>query len=244
MQKYLLPVLNTLAFIAVIIVNYLANALPLFGRSTGEISDMVANLLTPAGYAFAIWSVIYLLTGIWVVLQWVPSWRERTHYKSVGLLFVLASACNVTWLLLWHSLLFYVTLLVMALFLVTLIILYRRLRNNSSTLSLLPFSIYLGWISVATIQNVAVVINTIYSAEPTSFDQMVAVIVLLVGTLISGYMLVKQGDRWYPIVFIWAYGAIGVKQSTYPFVSYSAWVLAALLVVLIVWHVFKKQRTS
>ncbi len=154
-------ILIVLAVVATIAVNGLANALPINGLQTGEISDSFPVYFTPAGYVFAIWGVIYLGLLAYAVYQALPAQRQSPRLRSIRTLFLVGSLANIAWIFLWHYQLFPLTLVAMLVLLGTLIGIYLRLRIGRTSPPLverlavdLPFSIYLGWITVATIANV------------------------------------------------------------------------------------------
>ena len=95
-------ILNAASLIAVVVMNYLANALPLFGRTTEEISAKYPVLVTPASYAFSIWALIYLLLALFVIASWFPSQLDNKVLRSIGPWFMLSCLFNIGWLLLWH----------------------------------------------------------------------------------------------------------------------------------------------
>ncbi|OGZ35027.1 MAG: hypothetical protein A2V60_01260 [Candidatus Portnoybacteria bacterium RIFCSPHIGHO2_01_FULL_39_19] len=115
LNKFLVPV----AYLAMVVVNYLANALPLGGRGTGVISDAYPNLFAPAGYAFSIWGLIYTLLTIYVVYQF--SQKENILTAQVNRLFVVNALFNVGWLFAWHYDVIWLSVLLMIGLLVTLI---------------------------------------------------------------------------------------------------------------------------
>ncbi|HEX7003610.1 MAG TPA: hypothetical protein VF168_05455 [Trueperaceae bacterium] len=155
-----LPWLTVFAFIVVLAMNYLAVSLPLAGRTTGEVSSRFPVSVTPADYAFSIWSVIYLGLAAFTLYQALPA-GAAGRLDRIRLLFLLSCLFNVAWLVAWHNLLVPLSLLLMLCLLATLVILYRETRGvrggaTSFWCLRLPFSIYLGWISAATLVNVAV----------------------------------------------------------------------------------------
>ena len=144
-------VLNVITFLGVVIVTGLANALPLNGISTGEISDSFPVLFTPAGYVFSIWGLIYLLLLGFVIYQALPSQRDNPRLALVGYWFVLSNLLNAAWIFLWHYGYFQLTLFVMLGLLVSLIVIYHRLQIGLTKVRFpqnlfvnLPFSVYLG----------------------------------------------------------------------------------------------------
>ncbi len=79
--------LNVIGLIIVLTVNYLANVWPIGGQTTGEVSDMVFTLFTPAGYAFSIWGFIYLLLILWVIRQFFIHDARKENYRKIGVWF-------------------------------------------------------------------------------------------------------------------------------------------------------------
>lgn len=233
-------IMNVLAFILVVTVNGLANALPLNGQTTGEISNRLNVLFTPAGYVFSIWGLIYILLGIWVIRQFPKSRRDLPIYQETSGLFVLSSLLNSLWIFMWHYEFFGISVLVMIGLLLTLIRLYQTLQKNEDRL---PFSVYLGWISVATIANISYYLTYIgwdgFGISATVWT----VLLMIVGTLLAIYFMKSQDDWVYPLVFVWAFIGIGVKNqgSDVPLVVNSAFILAGLLLVLTILYGFRKK---
>ena len=211
-------VLNLAAYALTVAVNALANILPLNGLTTGAISDRFPSLVTPAGYVFSIWGVIYLLLGAFVVYQALPAHRDNPRLVRVGYLFVLSCALNVLWLFTWHYLLIPLSLPVMLGLLGTLILIYERLGIGQSRVTggetfavRLAFSVYLGWITVATVTNVSVwLLGRGLPLDWTSpFWAFVAV---AAATLVGFAVLRRRGDLAYALVLVWAFVGIAVKQ--------------------------------
>jgi translocator protein len=153
---------NSLALTGVLLVNALANILPINGMNTGQVSALYPSLFTPAGITFSIWSIIYLLLIGFVLLQWFRLRHENTQvYREISFLFILSCLFNMTWIIVWHYLLVWLSVGIMLSLLVTLIAIFLKLENQttkgfaSGTLIKLPFTIYLAWICVATIANIS-----------------------------------------------------------------------------------------
>lgn len=241
--------LNVLAIVAVLVINYLATTLPLFGRGTGEISDMFGILLTPAGYAFSIWSVIYLLLVGFVIYQFRNSVESRDAVETVGIWLVINSLCNIVWLFLWHALLTEIATVVIVLLLLTTIVLYVRTRRlvrpsvAQIILVKLPFSIYMGWVSVATILNIGIVLHknnwSGFGLLPTVWS----VIGLIAGALIALVIAYRYRDSIYPLVFVWAYSAIAFKHQDSHATWLTALILAAVLFIYAIVIFFARNRT-
>ena len=155
-----LPIINIVTTVVVITFNILANALPLNGLDTGEISDRFDIYFVPAGYVFSIWGLIYLGMIAFTVYQALPSQRDNATVQSIGLLYALSGLGNVVWLFFWHYEVFTLTLVPMLVILASLIAIFLKIWSHRAELSLaerwtiaVPFNIYLGWISVATVAN-------------------------------------------------------------------------------------------
>lgn len=251
MNNKLRQILVVIAVLAVIGVNFAATALPLNGQDTGEISDRFDILFVPAGYVFSIWGLIYLGLLGYAVYQALPSQADNPRLQSIGGLFILSSVANITWLFLWHYLQFLLTWIAMLVLLFSLIAIYLRLRRTSETVSTaerwlvrVPFSIYLGWISVATIANIT---QVLYYIEWNGFgisDVAWAIIMLVVGVVLAGIMAFNELDPAYVLVFVWAYAGIGVAQAEEPYVAITAWGGTAMLALLAVLAFVMRLRRS
>lgn len=236
---------NVVALVATIAVNGLANALPLNGLTTGEISDRFDVYFVPAGYVFSIWGLIYLALGAFAIYQALPSQRENPRLRRVGYLFALSCAANLAWLFLWHYEVFPLTLAAMVILLLSLIAIYLRLGIGRPQvpaaerwLVRVPFSIYLGWVTVATIANVTSLLDYLNWGGWGISAEAWAVIMLVTATGVSSTVALTRGDVAYSLVLIWALSGIAVKHATTPVVSVTAWVttvVVALVMVIGAW---------
>lgn len=236
--------LMVIALIGVIIVNALANILPLNNQTTGEISNRLPVLFTPAGYVFSIWSVIYVLMIIWLIGMWKKSNDIDATYIKRSNLFIISCIFNVAWIYLWHYEYFLFTVVVMIAFLITLILLYRTYPVSDNLLTgRLPISIYLGWISVATITNISYVL-TLYQWNGWGLsDPLWAVIMMTVGTALALHIRFHHFDIAYVFVFIWAYIGIAVRNGFEELlVSTAALFLCAVMLAGILF--IKKRPTA
>jgi benzodiazapine receptor len=236
-------VVNVLAVVATIAINGLADALPLNGQTTGEISDRFQVYFVPAGYAFSIWGLIYIALVAFAVYQALPSQQGNPRLRRVGYLFALSCLANIAWLFLWHYERFPLTLVAMFTLLLLLIAIYLRLdiglgRVRISTaekwLVHVPFSIYLGWITVATIANVTTVLDYLNWSGWGIGAQAWAVIMLVAGLGIASAVSLTRGDIAYMLVIAWAFAGIAVKQAGTPLVAIAAWVATALVGLMLV----------
>jgi hypothetical protein len=220
-NSVILKWLNIIFFILTVLVNSLAGSTTLIGgKNTAQISDSNPTLITPAGYVFSIWGVIYVLLGLFVVFQALPSQKGRDYQKKIGPLFVLSSILNIVWLFLWQYEFLAYSVVIMFLLLATLITIYLRLDIGKSLVSRLeklavqtPFSVYLGWITIASIANVAI---TLVSANWNGFSiaqETWAILIIIVALLIALLVLATRRDLSYGLVITWALVGIAVKQS-------------------------------
>jgi hypothetical protein len=215
MNTTILKISTLLAFIIMVTVNYLAVLLPLGGRTTGQISDKYPNLFAPAGYAFSIWGLIYTLLGIYVVYQLFHDTDDLI--AKVNRIFILNALFNASWIFAWHYDQIWLSVIIMAGLLVTLIMIADVIHNRAVTrketwLVRLPFSVYFGWITVATIANVTVFLVYIGWNRFGFSESFWTVLALLAGALIGSWRMLCDRNIPYGLVFIWAYGAILFKH--------------------------------
>jgi hypothetical protein len=239
-------IVNGAAYVVTLMVNGLAVALPLNGNSTAELSDRFPVLVTPANYVFSIWTLIYLLLGAFTIYQSLPRMRDDRDLRSIGYLPAASGALNTLWLICWHFELFALTVPIMLGLLGTLIIIHIRLRGARASegatrwLVGLPFSVYLGWITVATIANISQALYWAgFSGGPLGQEAW-ALIVLVIGVLITGLMLSREADWAYALVVAWAYVGIAAKQTAAAAVWAS--LIGAMVVVALIAYVLLRPR--
>jgi hypothetical protein len=222
-HKLVLVILNLLGFVGTVVVNALANALPINNRTTGELSDQYPNLFTPAGLTFAIWGLIYVLLAIFVIYQLrivAKEDAEKSYFiERIGPLFFVASLANIGWIFAWHYEVVPLSLVFMLLLLGCLVSIYLRLRIGRSTATRtekysvhLPFSIYLGWITIATIANVTALLVDVHWNAFGLGEQFWAVAVIAVGIAIALGVLFTRKDIFYCLVVDWALLGILLKR--------------------------------
>jgi hypothetical protein len=241
--------INVLSVALALTVNILANALPLNGQNTGEISDRFDVFFVPAGYVFSIWGVIYIGWIAFLVYQFLPAQRDNPRLERLGYWFALSGVFNAAWLFCWHYNLFGLSVLVMLALLGSLILSYLRLDVGRTAIGAaerwcvdIPFSVYLGWVSVATIANFT---SWLYDIRWDGFGldpQVWAVIMLAVASLLGILMAFTRRDAGYLFVFVWAFAGIGVKQAAFPLVAVSAWIAAGLALGLAVYAIVMRRR--
>jgi hypothetical protein len=230
-------------------VNTLAVVLPLNGRSTASISDSFKVLFVPVGYVFSIWGLIYVGLIGFTIYQALPSQRNNPLLQKVGWLVVLSNLLNGGWIFFWHYGVYAMTLVVMLLLLVTLIAIYLRLNIGRAPFSTadkwlvsIPFSIYLGWITVATIANVTDVLSWAGFTGGGIAPQVWVVILLAAGVVIAAVATITRRDIAYLLVLVWAFAGIGVHWPALPTVMVASYTAAALVALLAAYALVARLR--
>lgn len=215
MNTMILRISTLGAYIVMVGVNTLAVGLPIAGRRTGDISDSYPNLFAPAGYAFSIWGVIYILLGTYAVYQLGQA--KNGIAARVNRLFIVNALLNAAWIFAWHYDVIWLSVVIMAGLIITLIKIADILRDRAiapkeTWLVRWPFSVYFGWITVATIANVTVFLVGIGWNRFGLSEVFWTVVLLLAGALMGSWRLLRDRAVPYGLVLVWAYGAILSKH--------------------------------
>jgi hypothetical protein len=225
-----------------LVMNGLATGLPLNNITTGEISDMWVNYFTPAGYVFAIWGVIYTGLIAFTIYHSLPSQKENARLRSIGWLFVASNLFNSAWIVAWQYLYVNISWVIMLGLLGILLTLYVRIGTGIKPTSRkeywlinVPFSIYTAWITVATIANTTVLFQNLgWETTPTTMAPIWSAIIIVVGAVITGYVVYTRRDVAYAGVVIWAYVGIVVKYMDTTLVMGMAGAMAAAVLVVLI----------
>jgi hypothetical protein len=219
-----IKILVLITFLLMITVNALANIIPINGLTTGEVSDYYANLFAPAGITFAIWGVIYLLLAGYTIYQLGFFQRDispvkENLFQKVGLYFSISSIANAVWILCWHYKAISSTVLLMIVILFCLIVIVLEIKKVDLSLKdklfiKLPFSIYFGWITIATIANVTTLLVSIGWDGFGISQEVWTIIIILVGLVIGVATTAVNRDIPYGLVIIWAYIGILIKHKS------------------------------
>jgi hypothetical protein len=241
------------AIIATFVVNVISNIYPIGGLRIGEISNtLFANvLIIPANYAFAIWGLIYLGLFALGIYQFLPSQRADEDFRKTGYLLVIASIAQILWVYLFLSQLFAFSVIAMLFILIPLIVIYLRLDIGKKRVSQskkwcvhFPISIYLGWISVATIVNIASALYFYgwdgWGISPEIWTAMM----LFVAFALAAVFVFQRQDFAYTGVTVWALVAIAIQHWNNSLLRNLALILAIVLVVMITMKSIKPQRTG
>ncbi|MDL1902303.1 tryptophan-rich sensory protein [Anaerolineae bacterium CFX9] len=226
----------TISVIATIVVNALSQAIPFNGQTSAEIANRYAdNYFLPANYVFSVWSIIYLGLIAYSIFQSRPAQRENPRLKRIAPWFVAGCIANCVWLVLFHYEQFWLSTVAMLVLLASLIVTYRSLRDGTPVSNVerwttrIPFSIYLGWITVATVANFT---YALFAANWDGFGlsyETWGVIMLVVAGLIAAALAYFHRDVAYAAVIVWAFVGIISRHSDVGSIVLSAGVMAALV---------------
>ena len=204
-----IKIIVVLSFIVMIYVNYLANSKPLGGISTGEISNKYNTLFTPSGFTFSIWGIIYLLVFAFVITFVIAKPDASTNMELLGILFIVTCIINIGWLFCWHFDKILLSTIVMILFLLTLLSILQF--TSPQGIAYATFSVYSGWISVALIANISILLFKYNISIFMRNESLWLFIILFISVVIGGYMVLIQKNYFYGAVFLWAYFGIAMK---------------------------------
>ena len=234
-------IMVVLSVVVTLVVNILADALPINGQNTGQISDRFQVYFVPAGYVFSIWGIIYLGLIAYAIYQALPSQRQNPRLQATGWWIVLGGLANSAWIFLWHYNQFPLTLVAMLTLLATLIVTYLRLGIGRTAVTAgekwavhLPFSIYLGWITVATVANISDTLDFLkwdrFGIAPEIWMSIVLAAVLVIAALMN----FTRRNVAYAAVILWALAGISVKQAGTAAVVIPTWVTFGLVALTLV----------
>ena len=243
--------INILTFIVTLVVNFLATSLPLNDLTTKEISDSFNIYFVPAGYVFSIWGLIYLGLIAFIVFQSLPKNRENEHVSRIGIWFAVSNLANALWLVSFHYQQFALALGFMLVLLVSLIAIFLRLDIGKTKVTAsenwlvnVPFSLYLGWITVATIANAT---QLLYFLKWDGFGispEIWLVIMLAAAVSISALMSLTRRNIPFALVLVWAFTGIAAKFPNMPLVNISSWAAAGAVILILVFALLSKPAVA
>ena len=252
-RDILRQVINLVAIVAAFGTNVAANVAPIKGLNIGEISNTLFKdvLIIPASYAFAIWGVIYLGLFGFAIYQALPPQRQNPHLRQIGYLLVGSSIAQIVWVVSFLSRWFLLSLVAMLGILLPLIVIIQRLGIGSKKISRLdkwliqiPLSIYLAWISVATIVNTAIVLyHRGWNGWGISPQIWSAGILILAGVIAARISIVKV-DTAFVLVYLWALIAIAVRNPEHPIIFGTAGIVAILVLLLLLLSHLRRPKIA
>ena len=253
-KKLVLQALNLISFVITVIINYAATTIPLGLGDTGYISGLYPNLFVPAGITFSIWGVIYIFLGIFLIYQIRGVFKqnnvEMPFLENISYLFIVSNLANTTWILFWHYGLIYLSIIAMIVILLSLIGIYLRLEIGKVKVSTrekwfvqIPFSIYLGWITVATIANVTAVLVSAGVEHEGILAEILTITVISVAILITIAILYIRKDYAYSLVVLWAILGIFLNQFGSNITIATTTIIAMIIITAdIVYTVIKTRK--
>lgn len=232
--------LNLLLFAGMIVMNYLANSLPLNGKTTGALSDAYPNLFVPAGVTFSIWGVIYILLVTFCVIQFTTS--HQAVISRIAWLFGITCIFNALWIVAWHYERLPLSLILMLGLLVSLIWINLFIKDLPAGFIKAAFGIYLGWICIATIANVtALLVNYGWGGFGIS-EETWTIIMIAAGTLIVSLTVLRLDNPFVGLSVVWAFAGIMIKrQADYRVILVTAAIAAAVVAAVLVVVFFRKR---
>jgi len=256
-----LSILTIIAYLIMIVVNALANILPINGVGTGEVSDKYVNLFAPAGYVFLIWVVIYILLGMYCFYQFNLFSRRSDMSDRVILrvnqYFLLSSLLNSAWIFAWHFEKIGISLILMLgifylLLQARITITQRSTPTHDEKISVkLPFSVYFGWITIATIANITTFLVSRSWDRFGIREDIITSIILVIGALIGIIATLKWLDIPFGLVFLWAYCGILFKHistkgfaGSYPMIIISLIVILSVISITLVYVLYRTIKTQ
>jgi hypothetical protein len=253
MKTKTLVVLNIISFLGTMVLNYLSNAIPINGKNMAELSAQYPNEFVPAGYTFSIWLIIYLFLIGFCIYQAGGDTERTETTRKMGYLFILTNVFNVSWLLLWHYEMVLFSVFAMISLLITLIAIHQRFgipdkrqKTSQKLWVQVPFSIYLGWIIIATVANItAWLVDLGWNGEPMT-GAFWAIVMIAIATLLNMVILASRKNYVIPLVAIWAIlGIISRQRALHGFTTIvvaGAICCSILLLVIIVSSTRKAEK--
>jgi hypothetical protein len=239
----MLKYINILAFLLMVVMNYLANALPLNDKTTGQLSAQYPNLFVPAGVTFSIWGVIYLMLAGFLALQFRS--QNKAMVEAIGWAFAISCLLNAAWIVAWHYERVPLSLLVMLGLLLTLILINASLRHMPAGLTKAAFGIYLGWICIATIANATALLVAYQWGGWGISQQTWTILLIAAGTLITAATLIRLNNPFLGLAVIWAFtGIIFRQRGEHPAIVIAAFIAIGVMVVVTGWGFLRMSRLA
>lgn len=250
----LIKILALIFYLGMVIINALANILPINNIDTGQISDNYANLFAPAGITFSIWGLIYLSLGIYVFYQFLAKKKANQLILKISPYFIISSIANTAWIFAWHYDFIALSVLLIIFMLLCLIkiadlIRLEKLKSKELIYISLPFSLYFAWITVATIANITVFLVSINWGGWGISEQIWTVIILLIGAIIGIARMLLDKNVFYGLVLVWAYLGIFIKHissagwnNQYPLVVITTIITIFAFIVSLGYVIYQKKK--
>lgn len=231
-----------ISYIFMILMNFLANFIPLGGVTTGEISERYFTLFTPIGLTFSIWGLIYLLLAGYVFYHYKNRkkvFKDLIFMKKIAKGFIISSLANGLWILAWHYDWIGLSVVLMLILLVSLALICKELASKELEAEerwwvKLPFNVYFGWITVATVANITVFLTSIQWNQLGISDEIWTMIILAIAAIIIVLTARALKSRAYLSVGIWAYLGIALQYIPFTRPDFEYKLIAAIILFCLV----------
>ncbi|MFA7326229.1 MAG: hypothetical protein WC121_06160 [Candidatus Kapaibacterium sp.] len=254
MKPRTLVILNTLTFLLVIYVNILSSTDVISGDTVSDISSRYTTLVTPSGYAFAIWGFIYTMLIGFIGFQWysVFKLKDNTNVKETGLWFAVSNLANTMWIIAWVNEWLLMSVFFMVLLLISLskLVIRHRLEIWDAPLRIMlfvwwPITFYFGWVILASVVNFSAFLTSLNLGLAAGVVELLAIIELMIAMIIYLVLLSKRNLREAALVGVWGFIAISVKQfEVNESIGYIAIILAFILISVIGRHAWRNRETT
>jgi len=252
-MKKFFAIVNLLSLAAIVYWNYYISTGAINGNQMGKLSDEINSLFTPAGYAFSIWGIIYLslfINAIWYLIQAFKNKYSET-LRQQGMWLIVANAASGAWLWYWLNEQFLISVFCMLGILISLMVAIIKLDMEKwdapkSIIGFVwwPISLYAGWITVATVTNIAAYLKTENFSALFS-EEVWTIIMILITAILFLYFLYTRFMREFNAVAVWALIAIAVEQwEAFQAISYTAISCAIIITILSIIQGFKYKKTN
>ena len=234
MQKlnklFLLKLLNILMFIATLYVNYLSVVYKIGGKSIRELSDKYDNLFTPSPGTFAIWSLIYILIMVFLVLQFFEKYANQLVVRNAY--FAISCLLNCAWIICWQFEYLNLSLVVMLGLLTTLAIINNQIKEGRSAILKIVFGVYLGWICIATVANATALLVSMNLAIHIQTQEVITIVMMILSAIIVIGVMYKLANTYLSIAVSWAFYGIYLKRVTdFSVIAHTAMALSVLVLL-------------
>ena len=255
MRNLILQIGNIIAFLVMLVFNYVSNSGAINGETMGSVSAEYSNLFTPAGYAFSIWGLIYFGLLCFIIFlsgSFYKDDRGRATVKQVGFWFIISCILNTFWILAWLNHFVGLSVLIMLLLLISLIMIIfkTRMELDDAPLSTIacvwwPFSFYSGWITVALIANTAAWLNAL-GWDGFGISELTWTIIMIGAALVINLIITwTRNMREFALVGAWGLVAVGIaNRGENETILLIAVIAAAILVISSGVHGYKNRAFS
>ncbi len=217
------------------------------GSQVGQVANQDPALIQPAGYAFSIWGLIYLLLFVWIIKGFFTFEPKANLYKELKYILPLNFVLNSIWIVTFTQQMILGSTIVILLLLFSLVWIYRKVHQHpaSNTWDYAPFSIYTGWVSLASIVNIFTYVERSEMLSFIGLGEVGWTLAAIIGiSLVAISLLLLQRDTLYPLVLIWTFIAIliNVQQNTLHWTLISSITIVSIIILYSVFSTLRKRR--